>query len=295
MDVHSDRHNTAPTSAPEPAGFNSPPNTSDVVTPGLGGAWDKGGLQSPSHKKTVLSPEPTFAEWQAGKKAHLSVFKLPSNPPTPWLCIQNVNSQVDEASLRDVCSEFGMLESVVFSRETETAVVQYTSKEQAMQAKSGLDKSPVICGVTVVVDFVSEEKVASLFIHQQQHSHQKMSGSRSSAAHDKWLAQSSANPPPAGNSGLVNGSHWDSRNLGHSAQTQTSTGSNNDGDSDKSNAAAATLWSGNTFLPGLSSPWSSQPQPESALFPSGTRAGKQEPANMSNSPSLNTYLPNGLF
>ena len=94
MDVHSDRHNTAPTSAPEPAGFNSPPNTSDVVTPGLGGAWDKGGLQSPSHKKTVLSPEPTFAEWQAGKKAHLSVFKLPSNPPTPWLCIQNVNSQV---------------------------------------------------------------------------------------------------------------------------------------------------------------------------------------------------------
>lgn len=97
--VNSDGHShTTPTSAAEPPHprFTSPPNTSssDGLAPGLRGAWDKGGLQSPDHKSTVLSPEPTFAEWQAGKKAHLSVFKLPSNPPSPWLCIHNVNSQV---------------------------------------------------------------------------------------------------------------------------------------------------------------------------------------------------------
>lgn len=81
---------TTPASATVPS-FTSPPNTSsDEVTSGLGGAWDKGGL----HPSSVLSPEPSFEEWQAGKKAHLSVFKLPSNPPTPWLCIQNVSSQV---------------------------------------------------------------------------------------------------------------------------------------------------------------------------------------------------------
>ena len=200
--------------------------------------------------------------------------------------------QVDEASLRDVCSEFGKLESVAFNPETETAIVQYASKEQAMQAKSGLDKSPVICGVTVAVDFVSDERVSSSFIQQQQQLHQNVLGSHSSAAHNKWPAQSNAKPPPAGNSGLVNGSHWHSGNLGHSAQTQATTGSNSDGDSDKSSAIAASLWSGNSFLPGLSSPWSSQPQPESALFPSGS---KPEPATMSTSPSLTTYLPNGLF
>lgn len=81
---------TTPASGTVPS-FTSPPNTSsDEVTSRLGGTWDKRGF----HPSTVLSPEPSFEEWQAGKKAHLSVFKLPSNPPAPWLCIQNVSSQV---------------------------------------------------------------------------------------------------------------------------------------------------------------------------------------------------------
>ena len=86
-----------PSSGNEPAApaFSSPPpphtssSSLDELTPGLSGAWDKGGLQSP--KSTVLSPEPTFAEWKSGKKAH---FKLPSNPPSSWLCLYNINSQV---------------------------------------------------------------------------------------------------------------------------------------------------------------------------------------------------------
>ena len=71
-------------------------SSSEGMTPGLNRAWEKRGLQSPNHKSSILSPEPTFAEWQAGKKAHLSVFKLPSNPPSSWLYIQNIKSQVKE-------------------------------------------------------------------------------------------------------------------------------------------------------------------------------------------------------
>ena len=57
-------------------------------------AWSQDGLQSSRRESIMLSPEPTFAEWQAGKKAHLSVFKLPSNPPSSWLLLRNITSQV---------------------------------------------------------------------------------------------------------------------------------------------------------------------------------------------------------
>lgn len=58
------------------------------------GPWGQDGFDSlPSGG--MLSPEPTFAEWQAGKKAHLSVFKLPTSPPSsPWIIIKNVTPQV---------------------------------------------------------------------------------------------------------------------------------------------------------------------------------------------------------
>ena len=42
----------------------------------------------------VVSSEPSFAEWQAGKRAQLSVGKFPSNPPSQWLIVRNLNSQV---------------------------------------------------------------------------------------------------------------------------------------------------------------------------------------------------------
>ena len=50
------------------------------------GLWNHEGL---AHGK-VHSPEPSFAEWQAGKKAHLTVFKLPTNPPSAWLLVQGL-------------------------------------------------------------------------------------------------------------------------------------------------------------------------------------------------------------
>lgn len=201
------------------------------------------------------------------------------------------NMQVDKASLRDVCSEFGILKTVVLIPGTERAFVQYANKDQAMQAKIGLDKSPVICGVSVAVDFVPEEKVSGL-VHAQQQQQSQMSGvngprHQKSSSHDNW---SNPSPLSPGSGSLHNSSHWD--NLGKFPHPPANMSDEVGGDKD---TTANALWSNSTFLHGLSSPWSTQPQPDSALFPSTTTTGKQEPPGMSSSPSLSNYLPNGLF
>lgn len=51
--------------------------------------WSQG-----EEKRGNISSDPTFAEWQAGKKAQISVGKFPSNPPSQWLIVRNLNSQV---------------------------------------------------------------------------------------------------------------------------------------------------------------------------------------------------------
>lgn len=75
--------------------FTSSPHTSssDDFTPSIGEIWEKEGPHSP-HYRSMLGTEPPFPEWQADKTAHLSAFKLPSNPPCEWLLIKNLNSQV---------------------------------------------------------------------------------------------------------------------------------------------------------------------------------------------------------
>lgn len=57
--------------------------------------WGRDDMRSSVAQKEALSPEPTFAEWQAGKKARLSMFKLPQSMATsPWIVIRNINTQV---------------------------------------------------------------------------------------------------------------------------------------------------------------------------------------------------------
>ena len=69
------------------------PNSVESFTPGSG-PWGQDGFDS-THSGRMLSPEPTFAEWQAGKKARLSAFKLPSGrPSSPWLIVKNISPQV---------------------------------------------------------------------------------------------------------------------------------------------------------------------------------------------------------
>ena len=53
---------------------------------------------NPHSPVSITSPDPTFAEWQAGKKAH--IFKLPSNSPSCWLVIRNLPPQVNAVFFR---------------------------------------------------------------------------------------------------------------------------------------------------------------------------------------------------
>ena len=101
MDTRSNQPQNDP-----PSSFTSPPSQSDTspsecytptsvdsLTSG-GSTWGQDELHSLSSKQGMVSPEPTFAEWQAGKKARLSLTKFPSNPPSPWLIVRNIKSQV---------------------------------------------------------------------------------------------------------------------------------------------------------------------------------------------------------
>ena len=72
--------------------YTSTSSTSSVSTPSLPSVSSTWG-QEETHKG-LFSPEPSFAEWQAGKKAHLSVVKPPSDVASPWLIIRNVTNQV---------------------------------------------------------------------------------------------------------------------------------------------------------------------------------------------------------
>ncbi len=86
-------------------GVNSSPF---VTTPSFSsGTWGQDEIESSSEvQKETLSPEPTFAEWQAGKKARLSVvFKLPPTQANScWLVIKNITKQVCSHSIREVAS-----------------------------------------------------------------------------------------------------------------------------------------------------------------------------------------------
>lgn len=190
--------------------------------------------------------------------------------------------QVDEASLRDVCSEFGRVQSVTINPTTESAIVKYTTKEDAMQAKSGLDKSPVICDVNVCVDFATSEDVSD-FYSQTQLAGSIGSGPAQSTSQEKWFGSDKTNPP--GTATLMNGSRWEGVDLGRHTQTEA-----------RSSETPSALWSNNAFLPGLSSPWANHCSPSSNAYPLSSAGEKsEEHPPMSSSPSLSTYLPNGLF
>lgn len=74
---------------PPPAGLSGAIDQQLTMPLSLGESlWS----DNPNSPVSVTSPDPTFAEWQAGKKAH--IFKLPSNSPSSWLVLRNLPPQV---------------------------------------------------------------------------------------------------------------------------------------------------------------------------------------------------------
>lgn len=262
---------------------------------------------------TLLSPEPTFAEWQAGKKARLSVFKMPGSAPSQWLVIKNITTQIDEPSLRDVCSEYGQIQSIHHSVASELAVIQYASEDVAIQAKLGLDKNPTICDVIVSVDFASSSDVA-IFLEATENSAQEMASAPVGSSHSEpastpqsaWLSKhintTSDNTLPStseqsGDSTSFSGDFNPVHHPGYPPQKSAATGpplAAHDGGTPAQDAH----WMEGGFLSGLSSPWHSGFEPgRPTPPPTNTSEGGHllRHAAVSANPTLSTYLPNGLL
>lgn len=78
-----------------PAGLSGAVDQQLTAAPLSLGVGESLWSDNPNSPVSVTSPDPTFAEWQAGKKAH--IFKLPSNSPSPWLVLRNLPPQVSSA------------------------------------------------------------------------------------------------------------------------------------------------------------------------------------------------------
>ena len=188
-----------------------------------------------------------------------------------------------------MCSEFGRVHSLSISPSSDVALVSYSSREEATQAKSGLDKSPVICGINVCVDFALPEDLSNF--HSQTtlpgRGHSLSAAGTAPRAQEKWSNSNKAHTSGAAPA-LKNGSRWEGAvDLSHcTPRSEIEAGRD----------ASAALWSNNAFLSGLSSPWGNHHTASSSTYPPSTSGDKpKENHTLSSSPPLATYLPNGLF
>ena len=77
--------------------FDQYPTANAVGPLAVGGrTWGQDGLGTSFN--SPLSPEPTYAEWQAGKKARFPLFKNGGSLPSLWLVVKNITPQVSFAA-----------------------------------------------------------------------------------------------------------------------------------------------------------------------------------------------------
>lgn len=220
--------------------------------------------------------------------------KLSVGPVSGYL-VQSV-VQVDNASLKEVCSEYGRVLRCMVDIHSETALVQYNSVDEAMQAKAGLDKNPTICDVTVVPDFASRRDVDILSDLGGQQVESTLSGREAlEETTPSWFTDTEDVPPDSvslppsssssSHSPAIGGGKWRqpvSLSSGASVhpsfnQAALTTGA--------PTAVSMSPWGGGAeFLPGLSSPWHTN------LGGSGKPEAREE------LPALgSTFLKNGLM
>ena len=206
--------------------------------------------------------------------------------------------QVDKASLKEVCGEYGRVLTCLIDPSSESALVHYGSEDEAMQAKAGLDKNPTICGVTVVSDFASSADLSVLY---SQHGNSAL---RKSEALDEttpsWFTDTDSAPPssapfpPATSSSSssssassIRGGKWNeplpcslsSAPPSYDQVLPTSTSRSS------GSTTPSTPWGGGEFLPGLSSLWRSN------LAGPGQLETGEEPSPTLGSP----FLHNGMM
>ena len=178
-----------------------------------------------------------------------------------------------------------------------SALVYYRSKEEAFQAKAGLEKNHIICDANIQPLFATEKTVMT-FSSQHTPSHSYYNHTPSVEPPSPWLASNhlpSPQHPPRIPASISSG-----RSSFSSASSRSEHMGNKEGGSSWGQEFSApggpvltgtssSVWSNNGILPGISTPWGTQ---------SNNVAGSEgdDPASLvGTSPSISTFLPNDLF
>ncbi len=168
----------------------------------------------------------------------------------------------------------------------------------------GLEKNPIICGINVQPSFATE-KVMATFSDQRTPSHHSYGYNMSAARMEpspQWLSSDSINSPSTqqrvpsvGNRSPYNQPPMTPSRQDHHLvkKDSTSTVWNRDfsAPGGPTMSGSSSLWSNGGLLPGITSPWSSQSNADNI------EGGSSEDHTgiIGTSPSMSTFLPNGLF
>ncbi|XP_026206583.1 trinucleotide repeat-containing gene 6B protein isoform X2 [Anabas testudineus] len=83
-----------------------------------------------------------------------------------WLVLSNLTPQIDGSTLRTICMQHGPLLTFHLGLTQGTALIRYSSKQEAAKAQSALHMC-VLGNTTILAEFVSEEDVARYIAHSQ--------------------------------------------------------------------------------------------------------------------------------
>ena len=203
-----------------------------------------------------------------------------------------------------MCSEFGAIQTCIINPVMESALIHYSTCDEAIQAKSGLDKNPTICGVNITSDFATNADIGTFFEQLTTPSEDASVSATGRLNMPSALAETTPSwftdslgeertlspPSSTAHTSAADEGHnsappkWDDPPYPFNCDTTPM--------ASMSGATTATtgnrsLWSDGSFLPGLPTPWRNN-------FTQGNHES-EDPNTITGSPSLSTFLPNGLL
>ncbi|XP_067343370.1 trinucleotide repeat-containing gene 6B protein isoform X2 [Channa argus] len=124
----------------------------------------------PSQKQPSTSPwsggAPRLAGrgWSSSSGSTASTWSDGNSRESCWLVLSNLTPQIDGSTLRTICMQHGPLLTFHLGLTQGTALILYSSKQEAAKAQSALHMC-VLGNTTILAEFVSEEDVARYIAH----------------------------------------------------------------------------------------------------------------------------------
>ncbi|KAK7880446.1 hypothetical protein WMY93_032920 [Mugilogobius chulae] len=97
--------------------------------------------------------------WSGGSGTTATTWSDGSPRESCWLVLSNLTPQIDGSTLRTICMQHGPLLTFHLGLTQGTALIRYSSKQEAAKAQSALHMC-VLGNTTIWAEFVSEEDVA---------------------------------------------------------------------------------------------------------------------------------------